>query len=102
MKGLDFRIKSRLPVLAKQRFYDDTFLDVESGPVLFVLDAALVETKRGPQVRTKRDILDFPSVKAMLSAVVAGGWKEAPIDRDRKWKPTAGLLLGESDDGRTS
>jgi hypothetical protein len=81
-------------MLVKQRYYDDTYLDGDGGPVLFILDAALVEFPSGQtKLRTKRDVLTFPDVPAMLSAVVSGGWEVAPVE-DRSWTPTLGEWNG--------
>lgn len=93
MKATDygFRVRTTLPVIGKQRYYDNTFLNGDDGAVLFVVDAALIEGKRGRFVRAVRDVLEFPTVKAMLSALVAGKWVEAPVE-DRNWRPTAEML----------
>lgn len=86
---LRFRVATRTgTMLVKQRYYDDTYLDGESGPVMFVLDAALVEFPSGNvKLRTKRDVLQFSDVPSMLGAVVSGKWKVAPIEENRDWEP---------------
>jgi hypothetical protein len=81
-------------MLAKQRYYDNTFLTAKDGStVLFIVDAALIEFPSGHRkVRTKRDVLEFPTEAALLGAVVSGGWQEAPIEDNRSWSPSASML----------
>jgi len=85
---LQFRVTTTTgKMLVKQRYYDDTYLLGDGSPLLFILDAALIEyPSGGVRLRTKRDVLEFPDVPTMLDAVVGGKWEVAPVE-DRGWKP---------------
>ena len=88
-----FQINRGSTLLAEQRFYDNTYLVGDTGPVVFILDVALVRGPSGRErLRTKRDVIDFPDDAAMLTAIRNGGWAEAPLEDDRDWKPDVAAL----------
>ena len=82
-------------LLAEQRFYDDTYLigDDTGSVMVFILDAALVRGPSGRErLRTDRDVLELPSVDAMVAAIQEGGWVEAPLDGNPRWRPEVAQL----------
>lgn len=80
-------------LIAEARFYDDTYLNADTGPVLFILDAAVVRGPSGRErLRTKRNVIDFPDVDTLLAAVKDGEWIEAPVGNDPEWRPDVGAL----------
>lgn len=97
MRITNIRIGPKSTLLAEKRFYDDTYLYDQSGAWLFICDAIVVRGPSGREmVRAKRDVLRFDDADAMADAVALGGWTEAPLDGNPRWKPTREQIEAES------